>query len=379
VNSSTSISDSASSGARWYLAWLLVPSALFIVSTLVALLVTGEMYTTRAGLEHQLKTGGVYGRSMLNDNHHYKVLLYQQRKPLVLALGSSRTMQFREIFFRPSQRFVTAGGAMQDLEEGRRFIRETFPVYRPQVVIVGLDTWWFNPSYVSPNRTMEDDSKYDSYAYVLAVGVSSLRGIIPSVFAPHGVVEPFSNLGAIGLRGLNFGDGFRPDGSYAPGTFYSGLVPNSALLDPDYHHTLGLIHDELHPFEGGSEVSEDALDQLRGLINDIRAAKARAVLFLPPFSPPIYEALIASPHHGFFSATRSALARVAAAKGVVLRDYSLMPFADRNCYTDGFHGTTQLYAIITRDLIERDRTRAAALDALGPSPEGRCTHPSDGP
>ena len=343
--------------------------ALAVVSLLW---LSGELYTTKGGLEHQLRTGGVYGRTIFADDHHYKVLLYGRRRPLVLALGSSRTMQFRETYLDPSQRFMTAGGAMHTLEEGDRFVTETFPTWRPQVVILGVDYWWFQPAAATAETTA-DDARYDSYSYVLAAGASALPRLVPHLLARVDVAAPFSGIGAVGSRGRTFGDGFRTDGSHAAAGFYSHGVGDPGVLDVDYQYTLGRIRNETHPFEGGGHVSAEATAVFRRLLARLASQGTKVALFLPPFSPPVYQALAGSPRYAILGEVRRLVAATAVEQGMKFGDYSSMPFPDRSCYTDGFHGSEQLYALIARELIDPARTDRSRMDVVLPHPGSPCS------
>ncbi|MEP6651726.1 MAG: hypothetical protein ABJA82_00115 [Myxococcales bacterium] len=342
---------------------LLLPVVLTFAATLVVLSWTQELFTTSAGLRRQLATHGVYGRTIFGDDHHYKVLLFHSRRPRVLALGSSRTMQFRESFFRPEERFMTAGGAMSSLAEGRQFIEETFRDHAPELVIVGLDYWWFNER-AGDERTGISGEKYESYGYVLSAGVGSLGRLFPHLLSRRSPQAPFSSAGAVGSRAWAFGDGFRTDGSHAAAFFYNRFGEEDGLLDPDYRNTLRRVREQSHPFEGGDAISAARRQQLDELVRAIRGHGARPLLFLPPFSPPVFEALTSSPHHAVFARVRELCASYQGETGVPCRDESLMPISHRGCYMDGFHASEHLFALIASRLVPPERLDQAEVARL---------------
>ena len=62
--------------------------------------------------------------------------LIKQVKPEIIALGSSRVMQFREDSF--NKKFVNAGGAMNSLSEFN-FFEKMYEFHNPKYIILGLD------------------------------------------------------------------------------------------------------------------------------------------------------------------------------------------------------------------------------------------------
>ena len=64
-------------------------------------------------------------------------------------------MQFREESF--NENFITTGGAMNHLNEGYLFLEEMTKVHKPEIIILGLDFWWFNENYYQPNSFHNSD------------------------------------------------------------------------------------------------------------------------------------------------------------------------------------------------------------------------------
>ena len=61
-------------------------------------------------VKRQIKNDSIYGTSLNQNTFSYKLELIKNVAPKIIALGSSRIMQFRKEDFNTS--FINAGGAM---------------------------------------------------------------------------------------------------------------------------------------------------------------------------------------------------------------------------------------------------------------------------
>ncbi|MEM7391341.1 MAG: hypothetical protein AAF492_03250, partial [Verrucomicrobiota bacterium] len=99
----------------------------------------------------------IYGPAYSNPNPSYKFKAAVARKPEVLALGTSRVMQFRSwLFTQKPDAFYNAGGAVTKLPDIQQFLALIEP--DPKVILLGLDHYFFNPAWDplnSPNGDIE--------------------------------------------------------------------------------------------------------------------------------------------------------------------------------------------------------------------------------
>ena len=101
---------------------------------------------------HHLETGGLLG-SIAHSVRDVKVPAYMEAMPEIVALGTSRSKQFRDYFFTKSF-FNLAGGAInsQVRHEAELWnIDQTyFSKHKPSLVIMTLDYWAYtNAPHVS--------------------------------------------------------------------------------------------------------------------------------------------------------------------------------------------------------------------------------------
>lgn len=77
----------------------------------------------------------------------YKYLQILRRRPEIIALGSSRVMQFRsEMFGRQGPSFYNAGGVIHSIQDLNDLIDRLPRDATPKIAILGIDFWWLNPN-----------------------------------------------------------------------------------------------------------------------------------------------------------------------------------------------------------------------------------------
>src|SRR5882724_1188843 len=90
------------------------------------------------------------------------------RRPRILAVGSSRVMEFRRFMFHPYEdAFYNAGGLIQSVNDLAAYARQVKEGTLPasQVVIVGIDPWWVSEAAVPLSKKSwldgEEDAVYE--------------------------------------------------------------------------------------------------------------------------------------------------------------------------------------------------------------------------
>jgi len=78
----------------------------------------------------------LYGTAVHVNTMNYKRMLLRESNPKVIALGSSRVMQFRQNMFKVE--FVNMGGGMNSISEGLILLPDII-AKAPALVILGID------------------------------------------------------------------------------------------------------------------------------------------------------------------------------------------------------------------------------------------------
>jgi hypothetical protein len=279
----------------------------------------------------------VYGAAYTNPDARYKLVMLELHKPRVVAIGSSRTEQFRSDMFDRTAAFYNAGLLTERLYEFRRALAH-LPEGNVESLILILDQWSFNANWPNSadNVLFEKEIAAGSSNALNAVQRGA-RTIWPHVLSGYlPLAEALSRNDNIGVSGRVRGNGFRWDGSYA----YTDFARVRATLpDFEFKDTLKRIERGERRFEPGDDVDPNAITELRELLAAARARGLNVVAILPPFAPTVERALRASPRHAYVQKIHAAIAPVFAAAGYRVVDFTsceALGCSDEEFY-DGFH------------------------------------------
>ncbi|WP_220726775.1 hypothetical protein, partial [Helicobacter cinaedi] len=265
----------------------------FMILLIFGLLLVGIFYYLSRIFEHnsfesivkrQLEQNSIYGTALNENVFAYKLELVKQIKPKIIALGGSRVLQFREEFFIDS--FVSAGNAMNTLKEGRLFLEEVLKFYKPEIVILGLDIWWFNALY--PN--------YEKGVYFNITGTNisttKILDIAKHIYNQqffqsqylldnHFIANPYSHLDSLGLNAMYNGRGFFKDGSYV----YGEIFKDEKTKDANFADTLWRIENSNSQFAYASHIDVKRMQDLFDILNILKKHNIQVVIFIPPLAP----------------------------------------------------------------------------------------------
>lgn len=329
---------------------------------------TGEFATAADVVRAQTSGRAVlFGQVYSNRTRAYKWQATQAHRASVLALGSSRVLQFRaEAFSSP---FFNAGGTVDCLDDLGVFLFSLPAEARPRHLVLGLDQWWFNGAYEAPGcrafTPVEDGlarTFVASWLYTWSdflAGKFSLRDLASPAPGPD---EP------VGLNAWLNRNGFRRDGSY----YYGGVVadPGNPLKNADigFHGTLARIRAGAARFTPGQTVDLGRLSALRRFLRRCRQLGIRVTAFLPPFPHAVIREMDAfRDRYHYMADLPSLLAQVSRDEGVSfadMTDLKALGFSDEEAI-DGYHCSEKAYLAILLRLAEGDPALAAHLNDPG--------------
>ena len=332
---------------------------------------SGDLAVERAVKNQAAGRFALFGSGVSQDFVDYKLQLYAAVKPQVVALGSSRVMQFRGAYFR--RPFLNVGGTAGNLPVLRSTLDAMLRLHRPEAVILGLDFWWFMPRW-NPDPFKEEPPTSGSYGYNL----DSLKK--PWTWLPEGTISGRDLLGPVlprslgGFRDDRYGimaqqtdDGFGSDGSW----YYTGEITGQKRpFDYRFEDTLKQVRYGIKAFApspplkdsrdvGG--ISTAHLDAFAEIYCRLKARGIATYVFIAPLSITALDALRAReedyPH--LFRLRDALLAR-----GIEVMDFTdPRTFAATDCeFVDGFHGGEVVYARILRDMADRWSSLLAYVD-----------------
>jgi len=253
-----------------------------------------------------------------NRDFDYKLLATETRQPEILAVGSSRVLQFRAGFFnlKPTAFYNAAAPAwtLQDVADFMQALK-----HNPRILILALDHPWFNDAFLfetSPRRISDLDQLFNNSISVLQS--ITLGDQIDFNFMLRRV-EPKHGGQALGFRAILAGHGFRNDGSEQYGDF---LVAHYLSPDIERARHLDWMRTGQRMYVYGDHVSETRLAQLDAILARCKERGILVIGFTPSYVPSLYDEMLAAGHHGYIAELPARLRQMFDRYGFLYFDFS---------------------------------------------------------
>jgi len=291
-----------------------------------------------------------YGTALHADTAAFKAELWRQAPAGVAALGSSRVMQFREAQFRVP--FVNLGGTIGPVHVGRTRFDAWFAENRPQIVLLGIDSWWLVWEESRFAALEHGDSTRRFRPDLLAKpsewlwsGRLALRDYLATIL---GQTPPFPG---IGVKARMRGTGFGRDGSYY---YYSANDKPSPSVSPkQLQATIQDIRLGHGRFIHAAKPHPEDLEDLLCLIADLQAKGIDVIAFLPPFPSVVHAEIIAKSDSFSYIDVFLTEARRNNLTIHDLHDPAIIGATDAD-FVDEYHGSDALAAKVLTELAKRE-------------------------
>lgn len=287
------------------------------------------------------------------NEKNYKYLKYKKillnKKFDVLALGSSRVLQFRDKMFEAS--FYNAGYTVSTIDDFEFFLKLIPEDKLPRYLIIGLDQWMFNKEWNTINRNdnkiKEDFTNNTSKS--IFTGLEKLNLVYDDIIHKqlnfHKVYQK-SNRELIGLNAtLNF-TGFRNDGSMFYGKQINNLQKKSTdTEDYLFKETFTRINNANRRFEYGNFADEKAIKTLEKLLHFCKNKNILVIGFLPPYANEVYEKMQKTNNYNYINDLNQKLPPIFMNFGFDFYSFNKLKDFDSNDNEaiDGFHGGERAY------------------------------------
>ncbi len=298
------------------------------------------------------------GMAYNEQTAYYKLKNANVRKADVLALGTSRVMQFREEYFGTS--FYNCGGCVKGhYNEYINFMENMDEDALPKYLIVGLDAWNFNA------ETQRHEDIYDSYQQIVKSDKSKLS-IVKRVGVDYfrgkwKISDLFHKYDNIGFNGIIYGDGFRRDGSY----FQREMITNPQNSeDYEYKDTFERIETGTAGYEHGGGVNAETLQCLEMFLAFCEERDIRVITFLPPYAPSVYDRMEETGEYGYIGEIEPAVKALCDKYDCEVYDFTDIRKlgCDDSYFIDGFHGGEVAYAMMLREMCREDSRLSEVTD-----------------
>ncbi len=381
--------------ARFARTILLVLAGMLAASAVLTILVlwrAGEFMSVADRVAYQKRTGALYRSASRDDimDPAFRFAIYDLEKPSIVAIGSSRVLQFRaDEFTKP---FTNMGMSFAITLLPRWAALMTGPGHRLEHVIVGIDHWQIAPY----GRRLPSLSNWTPSGSESGFARRARRT------AWHGLAFIKATLGLFATGRVSFLDaaqilcrcgpnGAGPDlgiaaiidgsGIDAAGSYYYDWVHESGVARPPFHDTLGRVKAGNQGFERHDAADPRILGLIREAVTLFREQGVATTLFVPPMAPRVADAMRASGGYAFLQQAVDTLRK----DGLRVHDFhDIRNLGGSDCeFADGMHGGEVAYMRMLRymaaddpaglgslvdrarldDLIARHAGRANAADA----------------
>jgi|GEM_PF-304109 len=375
-NSSTSNSEKSALGRLLTRACaFLVPLALLLALPTFIIFKSGEAYTSPQLARLQSEPEPTIIGLAYSGGNGFKLESILAREPKILAAGTSRSMGFRDIFFRNPRDFYNAGGMVVFLPHALKLLKILPKGALPKVLILGLDQNFFNPAWAplpeevaNAERNMKGGGDARRlFTLIFQRWPNLLSDWRKGSFAWSNVLSDKLQLPGlpvfkgIGLSARASGEGTLRDGSHLYGYVF---LQGSKKRDPEFSETIYRIRKESGRFEPGDKVGEKSLEQLGELADFCRDSGIHLVSFLPSFAPKIWNYMQESRKYSYMQGLSLMLDEVLKGRGFKVHDFSVATSfgASDEEFIDGFHPSEVTYARMILKISEIDPVLASYVD-----------------
>lgn len=306
----------------------------------------GELKDIDKVILEQRNSDCLVGMAYNEQTPYMKLENVNQYKPELIALGTSRVMQFKEDFFECS--FYNCGGAVSgNYDEYVNFLENM--TYVPKYVILGLDVWVFN------DRWNQKCKVYDTYVEIEKQS-RSRRAIVKEIEAAfndgslnYHSLDNFTN--GIGVNARVKGNGFSKDGSYVYRNTYQ--YPERQV-DYNFADTYSRIDSGDRRFEYGEHCDVDTIEKLSVLLEYCQDKGIHVIGFLAPMAPSVCNKMLRSGEYKYINEISPFCNELFEQYGFEYYDYwNPTDFGiDDSYYIDGFHSSEVANAIMLIKMIQ---------------------------
>lgn len=305
--------------------------------------------TSAQSLGHSIQFGPAYS----NPVNSYKLQSANRRRADVLALGTSRVMAFRDAFFKEPKRFYNAGGQYSRYSDYAKFV--SMLEYSPQVVILGLEQWFFNEEYRREHSgDLSSISVVDNRDFVGLLTRNWMQVYTDYHAGKFSLEDLFKDHAKkrIGLRAIVEDAGFENDGSYSYGKMLEKTLEER--LDP----IVAKVEKSRQEFGAGRQISLHALKELEAVLELCKKRGIHVVAFLTPYPAVIWRLLVSRPSdYGYMLRTASQVRPLFDHYGFSFFDFSDAGElgAAEDEILDGLHCSETTYLRVFLLLARRDK------------------------
>lgn len=316
------------------------------------LLGSKEHLTVSQVVDAQSEKGGLYGTAIHNTEHAFKLEILKRTKPKVVAVGSSRVLQFRgELFNEP---FANLGRTLLSARLASETFQQIINAHKPELIIVGVDFWWFSDNYAPPDRGPLEKGGWVEPSNVMKVLGWIKAGKLPAKQFFDALVRPANDMGALAIINK---DGFDRFGARVRTSLVTGKTPSH---DRQFNLSRVSMETGYGNFPHAPKLDEAAWNSLLEAIQILKNHQIEAIIVLPPIAARILDQMARTPGLQYAARIRTRLKSLT----VPHFDFSdVRPLDSSDCeFYDGVHGGTVTFARMLRQMAKNHQTLAKMIN-----------------
>jgi hypothetical protein len=334
----------------------IIPVFIFLIPPCLILKRTGENLTIIDDLllsDKQYLVGYSYNQSNIGYIKHY--VLCNKSKFDIVALGSSRVLQFREEMF--NKPFYNAGFSVKGIKDFNRFLNSIPPDKYPKYLIIGLDQWMFNANWDQLNGTKSKKDWWDNYNYYPSFSV--IKNVYSDIIAgkySFKIKKMNNELIKIGLNAIVNNKGIRKDGSRNYGSqIHKLLKHDKTVKDYLYQDTYNRIKQGNMRFQYCEEVNMDAFYELETFLSFCKKNNIYVIAIIPPYANAVYKKMTKTSRYKYLNKIYPTIKPLFNEFNYELYNYPTVQDANSNDKEtlDGFHGGELTYTKIIKDILSK--------------------------
>jgi hypothetical protein len=288
-------------------------------------------------------------------------------KRKVIALGSSRVLQFRDEMF--TERFYNVGYTITSVNDLLPFMKSIPKDKYPKYLILGLDQWMFNANWDDLQNTNSEDYWASSYEYSPSIVTlkRTIYGLLKEEINFYYNSSLQENVFKIGLSAHGKSAGIRNDGSMNYGSRINYLDGFNDEYDFSlmFGDTYKRIEKGNRRFEPGFEVGQKHVQVLISFLDFCKMNNIIVVGFLPPFAQSVYSRMLESKNHNYINQIYNKLSPHFDALGFELYDFTDgEKINSKNTeFIDGFHGGERTYQRLLIEILRQGSALNTVCDS----------------
>jgi hypothetical protein len=354
--------------ALWICALLLPPVLAVGIPSLIAS-AAGELFDLTDAVEIQRGSAGevLFGVAYSSPDTPYKFARMRQEKAEILVVGSSRALDMRRKFFKPTLSFYNAGRLCNDVWVTRQALERLPQEALPKHLVLALDQYDFNandsdydPAFITPEiasaKFIDKEDRWGRLARVWPTVAKDLA---------HGKIRfpaKRASMG-IGMAAKVQASGFRKDGSYRYGRIID-VHPSGRSAGTRLSPTLRRIEEGDESFAYGDSLRTESLDEVGKLLEWCKARNIHVTGYLPAYAPTVVAEMRKIPkRYGYLDSLPARLSEIFTRHGFRLHDFTAVEGSTDDQFIDGFHSSERVAGQMLLRMAGTDPLAAEIIDA----------------